>query len=785
MDCTRPLNEPPRHTTGASVPTPAPASALIAAQDQASLLRNLTRQIPGAIYQYLVSPGRPPTVPWASEGIRDIYEIELERLQEDASIVAACVHPDDRARVHHTIAESARTLEPWRCEHRVILPTRGLRWLRADAMPERLADGGTLWHGYVSDVTERALEQQELVRLEAAITSSMHGVAIADLDARITYVNKALLDLWGYTDAAQVLGTTAAQYWVDQEAAAGVLATLRETGRWQGEMPARRVDGSVRRFQVSASAFTDAAGVRVGMLASFADITEARRTEEALHLRDQAIQTAITAIAISDPEGRPVYVNPAFVRLFGYESAADVLGRTLTDFVTADASTLSATMQDIFADGAWQGEFIGRRRDGTVLDVMGAANLMRDASGRSTHLMGSFLDITEANRLAGELQQAQKMESVGRLAGGIAHDFNNLLTVMQGGLDLVRQRMGGDLALDAELAQIGHAAASAADLTRQLLAFSRKQVIAPRVLDLNAVVRQVHGMLHRVLGEDVRIELVLADDLGTVRFDPGQVEQILLNLAVNARDAMPDGGRLTIETSNLTLDQAYARTHANVEAGDYVLLVVSDTGVGMSDMTREHAFEPFFTTKGVGQGTGLGLAMIHGAVSQNGGRVEVYSELGHGSSFRICLPRVRDAMASAALTTTTPTTSDDLPRGSERVVLVEDDDSVRALLRRMLERQGYDVRCFPGGEPLLAWLDTPHEPIQLLLTDVIMPGMNGTVIAERVQAVHPDVRVLYASGYTANVIVQHGVLKPGAEFLSKPFTLATLAQTVRALLDRD
>ncbi len=882
--------------------------------DQAALLRPLTRQIPGAIYQYLLAPGKPPSVPWASEGMRDLYELEPEVLREDASITATRLHPDDRDRVRASIADSMHTLQPWRCEYRVILPIRGLRWLRADARPERLADGSTLWHGYISDVTERALEQQalkeseerfrvqiehapeaivvydvdrdriidansnaerlfgysrdallersirdihpaqqsdgmmspdgaralveralagealvfewdhrdasgrvfpcevrlvrlpaegrslvrgsvtdisarkqaaeDLVRLKAAIASSLNGVAIADLDGRITYVNKALLDLWGYTEPAQVLGTMAAQYWAEVDAPNELIATLKATGAWSGEMPARRVDGTVRLFQVNASAFTDAGGKQVGMLASFADITEARRTEEALRLRDQAIQAAITAIAISDPQGRPVYVNPAFVRLFGYDSADEVLGRVLTDFVTADAGTLSDTLQALFTAGAWQGEFIGLRRDGTLLDVMAATNLVRDARGEITHLMGSFLDITDANRLAGELQQAQKMESVGRLAGGIAHDFNNLLTVMQGSLDLVRERLGSDTVLHDELAQIGRAAASAADLTRQLLAFSRKQIIAPRTLDLNAVVRQVHGMLHRVLGEDIRLELLLAEDLGSVRFDPGQAEQILLNLAVNARDAMPDGGRLAIETSNLTLDGSYSRTHAKVEPGEYVLLVVSDTGVGMSEATRTHAFEPFFTTKGVGQGTGLGLAMIHGAVSQNGGRVEVYSELGHGSSFKVYLPRVRDAVADPATDAAVPAVRDELPRGTETVVLVEDDDSVRALLRRLLERQGYRVHCFPGGEPLLAWLDTPHEPIQLLLTDVIMPGMNGKMIAERVQSRYPDVRVLYASGYTANVIVQHGVLKPGVEFLSKPFTLATLAQTVRTLLDQ-
>ncbi len=876
----------------------------------AALLANLGKQVPGVIYQFLRRADGTSSFPFASDGIREIYEVSPDEVRQDATPVFARLHADDLAMVSESIAHSERTLEPWRCDYRVMLPSRGLRWLRGDARPERLPDGSTLWHGFITDSTDRQLEREALVesearfriqiehapeaivvydadarqiidansnalrlfgytreevlgrsirdlaaerqadgratseigaqfieralagevpvfewlhrhssgrsipcevrlvrlpahgrnlvrgsvtditerlraaealtRLEAAITSSINGVAMADLDGRITYVNKALLDLWGYDSPDGVLGTDVARYWASPDEVTHAVAVLRATGAWTSEMTAIRADGTVRLFQVNASLFPDISGQPIGMLASFADITEKRRTEEALHLRDEAIRTAITAIAIGDPHGTPLYVNPAFVRLWGFENEAAVLGRQITEFLATGGALPTPRLERVIADGVWQGELTARRADGTLFDILVAANVVRNDAGVITYLMGSFLDITESKRMQTQFLQAQKMESVGRLAGGVAHDFNNLLTVMKGCLDLALAAVPREGDVHSELLEASRAADSAAELTRQLLAFSRKQIIAPRVLDLNDVVQRVQGMLLRVLGSDVRLQVLTAPSLGAVRFDPGQAEQILLNLAVNARDAMPDGGLLTLETSNVTLDDDYTRTHPDTPSGDYVLLTVSDTGLGMNEETRAHVFEPFFTTKGVGKGTGLGLAMIHGAVSQNGGRVEVYSEVGHGTSFKIFLPRVPDAVAPS----TQARVPLALPSGTETVLLVEDDDSVRLLIFRLLVRQGYRVHSFSGGPALLEWLQDNSDPIHLLITDVIMPGMNGKVLAEKVRAIRPETRVLYASGYTANVIVQHGVLKPGVEFLSKPFTAASLALTVRELLDR-
>jgi CheY-like chemotaxis protein len=371
------------------------------------------------------------------------------------------------------------------------------------------------------------------------------------------------------------------------------------------------------------------------------------------------------------------------------------------------------------------------------------------------------------------------MQSIGRLAGGVAHDFNNLLTVMKGYLELARQSLPSDGTLSADLLEVDRAVDSASALTLQLLAFSRKQVISPRVLDLNESVTRMHGMLHRLLGEDIELRLTAAPDLGLVRFDPNQSEQILINLAVNARDAMPDGGRLSLETANVTLDAAYARAHPDAEPGDYVMLAVSDTGTGMSAEIQSHLFEPFFTTKESGRGTGLGLAMVYGAVTQNGGRIEVYSEVGRGTTFRVYLPRVHDATLPHPATETRS-----LPRGTETIAVVEDEDAIRTLAVRVLRAQGYRVEAYRTGVLALHAIAAETEPVDLVVTDVIMPEMKGSELALRLRELRPGLRVIFASGYTEDVIAHHGVLDPDVDFLAKPYSTATLIRRVREALDR-
>jgi two-component system, cell cycle sensor histidine kinase and response regulator CckA len=378
-----------------------------------------------------------------------------------------------------------------------------------------------------------------------------------------------------------------------------------------------------------------------------------------------------------------------------------------------------------------------------------------------------------------QLAQARKMEAVGRLAGGIAHDFNNLLMVMIGHSQLLLRRLETEDPIRSELELVEQAANRAADLTRQLLAFSRKQVLQPVVLDLNAVLSNLGEMLRRLIGEDIDLVTALAPRLGYVRADPSQIEQVMMNLAANARDAMPLGGRLTLETANVDLDAAYTRQHLGVPAGPYVMLSVSDTGVGMDSETQAHIFEPFFTTKGPGQGTGLGLAMVYGSVKQSDGHLWVYSEPGRGTTFKIYLPRVDEALESldAEPDLTKPA------RGHETILVVEDEPAVRAIVRHVLQAQGYSVLEAQNGREALRISALHTGPIELLLTDVVMPELSGRELAERLAARHPTMPVVFMSGYTDIAVVRHGVLEPGTIFLQKPFTPDALARKVRQVLD--
>jgi nitrogen-specific signal transduction histidine kinase len=404
---------------------------------------------------------------------------------------------------------------------------------------------------------------------------------------------------------------------------------------------------------------------------------------------------------------------------------------------------------------------------------------VRDERGALINYVSVQRDVTRELQLEEQYRQAQKMEAIGRLAGGVAHDFNNLLVVIIGYTELLLDRQLGARPWRTYVEQIKKAGEHAAGLVRHLLAFSRQQVLQPEILGLNGVVSNIEPMLRRLIGEDIDLIAKLEPGLGQVKADAGQIEQIILNLAANARDAMPRGGKLIIETANVELDATYLRRHAGVEPGWYVMLAVSDTGIGMDAATQARIFEPFFTTKAQGQGTGLGLATVYGIVKQSGGHIWVYSELGRGTTFKIYLPRVHE---TARAVKPRPGLLD-MPPGSETVLVVEDEESVRALTRHILERCGYTVlEAGHGGEALLL-AEQRQEPIHLLLTDVVMPHTSGRELADRLAALHPEMKVLYISGYTDQHLVHHGVLEPGMHLLQKPFSPQALAHLVRQVLD--
>jgi two-component system cell cycle sensor histidine kinase/response regulator CckA len=514
------------------------------------------------------------------------------------------------------------------------------------------------------------------------------------------------------------------------------------------------------------------------------EIAAREQTRDALRRREEhfrsLIENASDIITILAGDGTIHYESPSVERFLGYKPE-ELLGKNILDYVhPEDLPAVSAIFAGDAQPTASAFEFRFRHRDESWHMLEAVCKTIVD-EGENGLVLNSR-DISERRQLEAQLLQAQKMEAVGRLAGGVAHDFNNLLTAITGYSELMLRRLPAGDPLRRHAEEIRKSGNRAAALTSQLLAFSRKQVMQPKMLDLNSVISEMEKMLRRLIGEDIELATMLASGLWKVKADPGQLEQVIMNLVVNARDAMREVGRLTIETSNIELDEEDARWHAGITPGRYVMLVVNDTGSGMDQQTRERVFEPFFTTKEVGKGTGLGLSTVYGIVKQSGGYIFVYSEPGKGATFKIYLPAIEEQTVVRAQRDTTGHLQ--LPHGRETVLLVEDEAVVRNLAASVLREQGYTVLEASNGEEAIE-LAAQHdgEEIHLLLTDVVMPRMSGREVAERLERARPGMRVMYTSGYTEDAIVHHGVMDDGVAFLPKPFTPNVLARKVREVLD--
>lgn len=631
-----------------------------------------------------------------------------------------------------------------------------------------------------------AKSANEVTTHALAMDSAADGISILGKEGKYLYVNSAFARMMGFEGTSAVIGRSWREVYDEKDLALledHVRDALKRTGKWSEQVSLSRRDGSRIPVEMAITAMPEG-----GVVCVARDISERLKAARA-HLETEAKYkmfveqvAAVSYIAEVGLHGKWHYVSPQVEAIFGYKPEEWLAGsEDWIQFVSEeDHPLIEAAEENCLRAKRFQAEYRLRRKDGRIIWVSDNAVFV---PGSESHplMEGIMVDITERRVLEDQLQQARRMEAVGRLAGGVAHDFNNLLTIIKGYVELALNRVAGSPELRGNIQQIADAAERAVTLVRQLLAFSRKQVLKPKVLDLNSVVLNMDKMVRRLISETIEMRTRIEKKLGSVKADPGQIEQVILNLIVNARDAMPDGGKLWIETGNVELNSSVAHDQAFIKPGQYVMLSVTDTGVGISAEALPHIFEPFYTTKETSRGTGLGLSTVYGIVKQSGGHIAVNSELGKGTTFKVYLPRVEDSLPAPREVEVGESTARE---GKETILLAEDEPAVRELARMVLSEQGYTVIEAQNAEDAVRLAGRHGSEIHLLLTDVVMPGMSGHDLAKHLTALHPYLRVLYMSGYTDNVIAENGNLEEGLSFLQKPFTPRALAQRVRETLDR-
>jgi PAS domain S-box-containing protein len=707
--------------------------------------------------------------PEEAKRVKAIFESLLAARQPLVALENTCRHKDGRL---------------------VVFETSGAPFFDADGQFKG-------YRGVDRDITERrhaeeALRQSE-ERYRTILEDIEEGYFEVDLSGRFTFANESMCRIHGYP-REEFLGIDYHRL-TDHENAKKAFEAFNRVYR-TGE-PGRlfnyeiiRKDGTKRQVEVFPSLRKDSSGRPIGFRGITRDVTERKHTEELLQKEKEIslsiLENAPYGVALIDKRGQYIYINPEFTNITGYALQDIPTGTDWFRKAFPDPKDRERMIQ-FWKEDRSKGKMTNREfgihcKDAKIREIEIRSTFLKD--GRAVIVLR---DVTEQKlaeermeSLQEQLRQSQKMEAIGRLAGGIAHDFNNLLTIIKGYSQLSLIELKEDTVLKRNIAHIHTATDRAADLVRQLLAFSRRQILEMKVWDLNIILINLHNMLRRLIGEDIELVTLLAEDLGRVKTDLGWIEQAIMNLVVNARDAMPSGGKLTIETGNADLDEAHVDGRVGVKPGRYVMLSVTDTGVGMTPEVRERLFEPFFSTKEKDKGTGLGLSTVYGIVKQSGGDIWVYSEPGKGSTFKIYVPRVDEPLEERR----EKVLGDELLRGSETILLVEDEEEVRKLAVRVLERQGYRVLAARDGDEALLICEQHKDPIHLMLTDVVMPVMNGHEVAKRLESLHPETKVLYMSGYTDNAIVLHGVLVEGVRYIQKPFTVDALTKKVREVLDQ-
>lgn len=728
---------------------------------------------------------------WTDETYR-IFGFAPQAFQPTIEDFTNTIHPDDRTMVMEKYHEAMVTKIFDDVDYRVIRPDDTLRWVHATgrvyaddtAVASRVV-------GTIQDITERWQAERDLHLTRFSVDNVADAVYWIDPEAQITDVNQTASRMLGYTyEELTKMSLSNIDPGFSLEQWAGTWQYLRDKGKRIFEATHRTKDNRIIPVEIISN-YIKFNGRELAC-AVVRDITERKQAEEALRRNEEQLrlitENMVDVISQTDAQINIIYSSPSVERVFGYSPEA-IIGKSAIDMIHPDDVEPALKL---VAEARQRGEtsvmleYRWLNAAGDYLWIESATRLLYDEQGESRGAIFGSRDITDRKRAEAErvkleeqLRQAQKLESIGRLAGGIAHDFNNLLVPMMGYTELGQMKLPADHSVNDYLQKIGLAAERAANLTRQILAFSRRQMLEIQLFDLNGIIIEFREMLHRLIGEDIELQLFLAPNSCQVKADQTQIEQILLNLSVNARDAMPNGGRLIIETDNVHLDEAYAQSHLETQPGNYVMLSISDTGHGIDSKTQKQIFEPFFTTKERGKGTGLGLATVFGIVKQHKGNIWVYSEPGKGTTFKIYLPRAESGTEADEVTTS------ELPTiyGTETVLIAEDEPMVRKLVHETLESYGYTVLEAESAAEALEIAAAYNGRIHLLLTDVIMPEMNGRELFEKTKKLRPDLIVLYMSGYTDNVIVHHGVLDRNVNFLQKPFTIRGLAKKIRSVLD--
>ena len=739
----------------------------------------------------------PEATPHWSEEIFHIFGFEPGQSAPSFLAHADIVHPEDWGRLNQAIQELYANGTAYDIEFRIFRSDGQVRWVHAQGTGGRKADCSvSRMFGTAQDITDRKQAEEALQQREKHISSIFRSAPVGIglvRDRELKMVNDRLCEMTGYTadelidQSSRNLYPSDADYeFVGREK----YALIAEHGTGMVETRWQRIDGTVIDVLLSSSP-VDLHDPSMGVTFTALDITERKQVEQALRESEEKyrflVENAVEAICVAQDD-RLVFTNSKIFDLLGY-TPAEALSRPFGEFLHPDDREMVMERHH----RRLQGEEIPDMYDFRVIHKSGAVRwadvnvALIEWEGHPASL--NFLyDITarkvaeeEQERLQNQLTQAQKMEAVGRLAGGVAHDFNNMLNVILGNAELAMGELDSAQSVHEDLLEIQKAAQRSSNVVRQLMAFARKQTVAPEVLDLNETVEEMLKMLRRLIGEDIELSWQPGPNLWPVKIDPAQIDQILANLTVNARDAIAGTGKVTIETDNAIFDQAYCAEHYGFVPGDFVLLAVSDNGCGMDKDTQKSLFEPFFSTKEVDKGTGLGLATVYGIVKQNDGFINVYSEPGEGTTFKIYLPR----HVASEEQVEEKGQNEQPPQGSETILLVEDESSILKMTKRMLEVQGYQVMTARTPDEAIRLAQDHAGEIHLLITDVIMPEMNGRDLAQNLLSFYPDVKRLFMSGYTANVIAHHGVLDEGVNFIQKPFSREQLGLKVREALDKD